>query len=315
MRYLYRLSAAVLVIGFAIAPLFNASLVYEFTIVISLGLAAFAVSLLLRAGLISFGHGLYYAVGGYCSAYCASYLSSDLLVVLAAALCAGVVVASVIGLLTVRYRGIFFAMLNLALSMVVYTACLKFRALTGGSDGMPVVINQMAGQDIAGQALGYAIFGVSLAAAALLCGIIYFFYFLSPLGWALNAVKDNEVRVEYLGQSAQKIIFAAYAMSGGLAGLGGGIVVVASGHVGPEMAYWVMSAEFVIAAVVGGVAHILGPFIGAFIYEVVSVSAAQYLTYTWGLLLGVILLFTIRFAPDGIWGLYRRLFEKKAVMK
>lgn len=297
-------------VAFAIVPLFVSSAPYQFTIIIASGLAALAVAVLLRAGLISFGHGLYYAVGAYAVAYLAPMLNiGAIALLLLGAVIAGLV-ALIAGIFMVRYRGIFFAMLNLALSMVAYTVLLKFYNITGGSDGISVVSSSVVGVQMSAGVFSMVLFYLSFI-IALIAAWLVLRYLRAPLGWALLAIENNEIRVEYLGRSARSVLLFAYVVSGVLAGLGGAITALAVGHVGPDLSYWVMSAEFLVIAVLGGVGNVLGPFVGAVLYQLLSVNAAQYLVYTWALLLGVVILAIIRFAPSGLWGIYDSLWTRE----
>lgn len=292
---------------FAAAPLLVASAPYQLTIIIGTALAGLAVAILLRAGLISFGHGLYYAAGAYAVAWLGSTWHVGMLVLLLLGAAFAGLVALIAGLFVVRYRGIFFAMLNLALSMVAYTVLLKFYNLTGGSDGMPVTQAPLLGVQMNAAASGLALFYVGFA-FALVSGWLVLRYLRSPSGWALTAIQNNEVRVQYLGRSVRGVLLVAYVVSGVLAGLGGAITALAVGHVTPDLAYWVTSAEFLVTAVLGGVGHVIGPYVGATLYHLLGVNAAQYLTYTWGMLLGIVILVVIRFAPAGLWGIYDKFW-------
>src|SRR5699024_8364900 len=233
-------------------------------------------AILLRAGLISFGHGLYYAVGAYSVAYLAPLWHVGVLVALAVAGATAGMTALLCGLLVVRYRGIFFAMLNLALSMVAYTVLLKFYNLTGGSDGMAVTVTVVAGVTMDGANFGRALFYVGLVVLALVGWALQRFL-CSPPGWGLSAIQNCEIRVDFLGRSARSVLLTAYVLSGVLAGLGGALAALAVGHVVPQLAYWTTSAEFLVIAVIGGVGHVLGPFVGAILYQLLSVNMAQYL--------------------------------------
>jgi branched-chain amino acid transport system permease protein len=303
MSYLRRALFILAIVLFAAVPLTNSSVPYQFTIILASGLATLGVVVLLRAGLISFGHGLYYATGAYAVAYLAPVLHVNaLLVVLAATAIAGVL-AAVIGLFMVRYRGVFFAMLNLALSMVAYTVLLKFYNLTGGSDGMQVSTLQFFGLARKDPSFLYLLLYLTLALVVVV-GWLLTRYLDSPLGWALTAIENNETRVEYMGKPVKKILLFAYTLSGLLAGLGGAITAVAVGYVDPGFAYWLKSAEFLVIAVLGGIGSVVGAFGGALIFEMLSINAAQYLTNTWGILLGIAIYAIVRFAPKGLWGLY-----------
>lgn len=304
-------AGAVVLVVCAVLPVLFGSLTYQFTIIIALGLAALAVSLLLRAGLISFGHALFYAAGGYAAAYLAPVLGADMLASVLMALACSAVLAALIALFIVRYRGIFFAMLNLALSMVGYTLLLKLYHVTGGSDGLVVSANRFLGWRLGAATQGEVLYYLALG-CAVLAGLGVYAYLRAPLGWALSAVQDCELRVEYLGISARRVLFVAYVISGVLAGLGGAFTAIAVGHIAPDSAYWTTSAGFLVMAVLGGSGSIAGAFVGAGLYELLSVFAAQYLSSTWEILLGVIIFIIIRFAPNGLWGLLDRLWPGRA---
>lgn len=306
-----RQSLAVLAVLLCAAmPFLDPSYTYQLTITLAMGLGGLAVSILLRSGLISFGHALFYAIGAYSAAYIANGMGAGLASTLALSALISVLVALPIGLFICRYRGIFFAMLNLALSMVAYTVLLKFHGLTGGSDGMSVGVSSLFGWNLNADQYSNVLFYIVLLVAIGLGWVVHR-YFKSPAGWGLLAVQDNEVRVEYLGVSARNLILLAYVLSALLAGIGGAVSALAVEQVVPDMSYWTMSAAFLIMAILGGSGSIFGPMVGALIYEVITVSGAQYLSDTWQLLLGAVIYGVIRFAPDGLWGLYDALWKKK----
>jgi branched-chain amino acid transport system permease protein len=309
-----RLRGAIFVVAiivFAAIPWTSPSVPYQFTIILTSGLATLGVVVLLKAGLISFGHGLFYATGAYAVAYLAPVLHVNaLFVVLAATVIAGVL-AFVVGLFMVRYRGVFFAMLNLALSMVAYTVLLKFYNLTGGSDGMQIGAMRFFGLVRKDGSFLYVLFYITLA-LVIVVGWWLTRYLKSPLGWALTAIQNNETRVEYMGKPVRKILLVAYTLSGLLAGLGGAITAVAVGYVDPGFSYWLKSAEFLVIAVLGGVGSVVGAFGGSLIFEMLSINAAQYLTNTWSILLGIVIYAIVRFAPKGLWGLYDALWRPRA---
>jgi branched-chain amino acid transport system permease protein len=294
---------AALVAAFAAVPAAAPAFVDPLTVVLSLGLAALAVSILLRAGLLSFGHGLYYAGGAYAVAYALrAGLPGDAIAMVPLGAAAAGGLAALAGMFTVRYRGIFFAMLNLAFSMVAYTLLLKLYALTGGSDGMAVVWSSVGGLRFPPAALRFALFYLVLATAGVL-GALAARYLSTPPGCALEAIESGEVRVEYLGISAHRVLLAAYVLSGVLAGAGGAAVALDVGHVVPDLSYWTTSSALVVVAILGGGGSVLGPFAGALVYELVSLTGARYMAGSWNLVLGLIILAVIRFAPGGLWGL------------
>lgn len=264
------------------------------------GIAALGISILIVSGQISFGHALYVCLGGYAVAFALrrwTQLDSALLLALGAAV--GALAGAVIGSFVVRYRGIFFGMLNLALSMVLYAALVKFFNVTGGSDGVRLDRSPFFGVTMERGAFETTLL-VSGVVLALLLGWLVQRYLKSPAGQALSAIKTNETRLEYVGISAYRTLWTGYVISAMLCGLSGAIFAIAQGLVTPEMGYWVRSGEIVFVAILGGVGHPVGAFIGAAIFEFVKLFAAAYLTGAWQMVLGFVLIAMVFLAPRGV---------------
>ncbi len=264
------------------------------------GIAALGISILIISGQISFGHALYVCAGGYAVAFVSrAWPQLDSAVLLLIGTLTGLITGAVIGSFVVRYRGIFFGMLNLALSMVLFAALGKFFTLTGGTDGLrleraPFFGAAMSRDDFESLLL---LVGVLLALAL---GWLVRRYLASVAGQALAAVKTNETRLEYVGISAWKAMWIGYVISATLCGLSGAIFAIAQGLVTPEMGYWVRSGEIVFVAILGGVGHPVGAFIGAAIFEFVKIFAAAYLTGAWQMVLGLVLIAMVFLAPRGV---------------
>ena len=173
----------------------------------------------------------------------------------------------------------------------------------------------MATPTVLGMQLGRATFDVVLQNAALIlmvaAALLIDRYLKSPLGEALRAIDTNEVRLEYLGVSARGVIWAAYTVSAGLAGLGGAISAVAIGHVVPDMSYWTVSGQLVLVAVLGGIGGVPGAFIGAFFLELVRTFAVGIAGEAWNAMIGTSLLIVIFFLPEGLYGLIQRLERRR----
>lgn len=280
---------------------------FVFTLAVSKGFAALGVAMLLRGGLISIGHALYFAVGAYAVAFLMRDARiSDLLLLCAFATLISAVVGFLVGAFMVRYRAIFFAMLNLAVSMVVFSLLSKLYYITGGTDGLRVGTPTLL--DIQ---LDRGLFDLVLQNTALflmvLAAILIDRYLRSPLGEALGAIETNEVRLEYLGVSARGVIWAAYTTSAALAGLGGAISAIAIGHVVPELSYWTVSGQLVLIAVLGGIGGVPGAFIGAFFLELVRTFAVGVAADAWNAIIGISLLTVIFFLPNGLYGVIQHL--------
>jgi branched-chain amino acid transport system permease protein len=278
---------------------------FVFTIALAKGLAVLGILLLLRAGQVSFGHALYIAVGAYAVAFIRPSVS-EVLVLLPLAAFAGMIVGVAVGLFVARYRDIFFGMLNLAFSMVFYSLLEKLYAYTKGTDGIRVMRPTIAGFTLAPDAYEWTMLLGSLA-LALALGWLASRFLASPLGQALPAIKTRETRLEFAGISAKRVLLVAYVISAALAGLGGGIIACTTLHVTPLLSYWTHSGELVFIAILGGGGSVLGPFLGAAVYELVRVYAAAAFPDGWQMILGAVLLLIILFAARGLWGIYEDL--------
>ncbi len=273
---------------------------FRFLLQVSLAnaLAVVGVMVQLRAGLVSFGQGLYYCLGGY-AAGMAGHLwgITDVFVLLVLAIAVSVLVACVLGLLMSRYREIFFAMLSLALSMILYGLLVKAEAL-GSTDGFNVPPSTFAGMTLEGYAI-YTLacvlaFGVALGLNR---------YLGSTLGRLADAVRENELRVEYLGASARRAVYVKYVLAASVSAVGGVLFAVTNGHVSPDMAYWTTSGEFVFVALLSGTGNVSAPFVGAILLEILRSYAFEYSPYTWQIILGSVMLLVILFLPGGLWSL------------
>src|SRR6185295_14873736 len=131
-------------------------------------------------------------------------------------------------------------------------------------------------------------------------------YLNSHLGRLSAAVRDNELRVEYLGASVRDVVHLNYVIAAALGGVGGGLTALAVGHIDPDMAYWTTSGEFVFVAVLSGTGNVLAPFLGSALFELIRTLANQYAPNVWQMMLGLALLAIIMFLPAGLWSLFRR---------
>jgi branched-chain amino acid transport system permease protein len=264
--------------------------------------------LLLRGGLISFGQALYFAIGAYTVGFLANKFGvGEALVALPLAVVISAAVAAALGLLLARFRGIYFAMLSLALSMILYTVLIKFYDFSGGTDGLSVRGFSLAGMTPANPSLVQYYLVLILTAAVVYVGARFL---ASPLGYLMQAVRYNEIRIEYLGASASHAILASHVISGSISGLGGALVAYLVGHVSPDLAFWVSSGDFVFVAVLGGTGSVFAPFVGSIAFELVKNYAVKFSPHTWQLTLGMFLLLVIYVQPQGLWTLLTRLRGK-----
>ncbi|WP_407187648.1 branched-chain amino acid ABC transporter permease [Bradyrhizobium centrosematis] len=297
-------TAAAAVLVLALLPVAAPWLQFVLTLAIAKGFAALGVAVLLRAGLISIGHAMFFAASAYGVAFLARAGVNDLGLLLILSVLGGALVGAIAGAFLVRYRAIFFAMLNLAVSMVFYALCAKLYGVTGGTDGMPVPVPAIFGVLLGEPDFKRVLFYLSLGLMVLV-GLAVQRYLNSPLGHALSAVHTNEIRLEYLGIPVWAVLLIAYVVSAALAGLGGAIAGFAIGRVVPDFAFWTASGHLVLIAVLGGIGGVPGAFIGALFLELLH-SAAVTVTDSWNLIVGVTLIVVIMFMPQGVYGLFAR---------
>jgi len=295
------LLAAVLLL----APLAPHWTLFVLTVAIAKGMVALGLMLFLRCGLVSFGQALYYCAGAYAAGMLGRlYGVSDIFTLMAAGMAVSALLAFVLGFLLARYRGIFFGLLSLAFSMILYGLLVKTEAL-GSSDGFNVLPSTIFGWRPPDDWVRYAV----LAAAALVAfvaALAVHRYLGTPLGRLAPAIKDNEIRVEYMGASARRAIHTKYVFAGALAGIGGALAATTVGHIDPEMSYWTTSGEFIFITILAGTGNVLAPFLGALLFESIRSFAFDLSPNTWQMVLGASLLAVIVFLPNGLWSLFRR---------
>lgn len=275
------------------------------------GLVVLGLLLLMRCGLVSFGQGLFYALGAYAAVSITrifglpeTLLTSDAVVMpLAGGVVAGVL-AFILGFLLAGYRSIFFAMLSLAFSMILYGLLIKSSVL-GSSDGFNLAFTSAAGITLPAGSHLYALFAVSaiFVAAAL---VATHAFVGSHTGRLAPAIRDNELRVEYMGASVRRIVHLNYVLAAALSGVGGGLVALSIGHIDPDLAYWTTSGEFVFVAILSGTGNVAAPFLGSLVFEWIKSVAYQYTPDSWQLVLGTAMLLVIMFMPAGLWSLFTR---------
>lgn len=304
---------ALLIAAAVAAPLLPEWVVSLATIAFANALVVLGLVVLWRVGLVSFGQALYYCIGAYVVALSARWtgFTDAFALVLIGGLGAGLVAAG-IGFLLARYREIFFAMLSLALSMILYGVLVKTESL-GSTDGFSITTPTFLGYAPHGHALGLTLYWLTLAVdaiAALFVGL----YFRSVAGALAAPIRDNEIRVEFLGVSVTGIIHTKVIIAGVLGGLGGALAAMSIGHVDPNMAYWTTSGGFVFVTVLAGSGHVAAAFIGSLVFEAVRSFAVDVMPQLWQMTLGSVLLLTILFLPEGLGSLVSK-FKRRPEAK
>ncbi|MCK6451703.1 MAG: branched-chain amino acid ABC transporter permease [Alphaproteobacteria bacterium] len=303
--------AAPLAVLLAVIPqLVDAYMTQLLTYGLIFGIAALGFNLLLGyTGLLSFGHSAYFGLGAYTAAFMVKYLgvgSMELYILGGIAVTA--VVTAAFGYVCVGYTRIFFGILTLALSQVLWTLAYKFFWVTGGTDGIRVAYGKMtllAGLvDFTGpgsyQRFIGAYYYYTLVLFAL-CVVLMWVIVHSPFGKALQAIRDNETRARFLGIGVRKYRLIAFLISGLFAGLAGTLWVPLNGLVTPDIVYWPFSGEIVFMTVLGGFRTFSGPIIGAIVFNFLKTYAVASTAY-WQAALGIVLVILVMALPAGIVG-------------
>ena len=263
---------AVMIAFFAIAP----AVVYPVFLmkVLCFALFACAFNLLIGyAGLLSFGHALYFGWAAYVCAYAAKswHLSPELAILIGTALAAAL--GLVAGAVAIRRQGIYFAMITLALAQMMYFFAVE-APFTGGEDGIQAVPRGFLFGvfNLSQQATMYVfVFVVFLAGFLSIYRIIH-----SPFGEVLKAIRENEPRAVSLGYKTDRYKLVAFVLSATLAGVAGATKALVFQLASLTDVHWSMSGEVVLMTLVGGLGTVFGPVIGAFIIVAMENYLAEF---------------------------------------
>jgi ABC-type branched-subunit amino acid transport system permease subunit len=268
-------------------------------------LVVLGLVVMMRAGLVSFGQGLYYGLGAYAAGLATNFFGvTDAITLVALGGLMSAITGFALGFVMARYREIFFAMLSLALSMILYGILVRSSAL-GSTDGFnlpPPTYFGFVAEGAAGRRILYSLTVIITIGVAI--GLHRFVR--SPAGVMGEAILSNEIRVEYLGTSVTRVLHVTYVLGAIAAGLGGALIGLAAGHIDPDVAYWTTSGEFVFVAILSGTGHLAAPLLGMVAFEAIRTVAFQYLPYTWQMVVGIAMLAVILFLPSGLWSLFTR---------
>ena len=270
--------------------------------------ALFAVSLNLllgTTGLVSFGHVAYFGVGAYVCGILMKTYELPFIVAFPAAGLGAALFALVSGYFCVRLIKLYFAMLTLAFSQIVWAICYKWNDVTGGDQGLPEIpfpnLDWMSAvPGLADLSIGDRFYLLSLVVIAVSLAILHRIV-RSPFGRVLTAIRDNPERAAFIGVNVRAYQLAAFVVAGAFAGLAGALYGIFSRGVFADYVFWSKSAEVMIMTILGGMGYFWGPPVGAAALVWLNQEITDYTQY-WSFVLGAILLLLLFAFPGGIVG-------------
>jgi branched-chain amino acid transport system permease protein len=281
----------------AIGQLYYVDLVRRIMI---LAIAAASLNLILGyGGLVSFGHAAYLGIGGYAVGILAFYGINSGWLHLAVGIGASVLVAAAIGAVCIRTSGIYFIMITLAFTQMLYYLAVSV-AEYGGDDGLRLKVrSQFPGVDLADTVASYYV------ALVVLLACIYLIHRIvnSRFGMALRATKSNEARARALGFSPYPYRLAAFVIAGAMCGLAGVLYANHTAYIAPGFMSWLQSGELMFMVILGGMASTAGPLLGTFALLLVEELLKGW-TEHWQVILGPLLVLSVIFFRRGLAGIF-----------
>jgi branched-chain amino acid transport system permease protein len=265
-----------------------------------LAIAAISLNLILGyGGLVSFGHAAYLGVGAYAVGILGFYGITSGWLHLAVAIAASAVVAAAIGAVSIRTSGIYFIMITLAFSQMLYYLGISIEEF-GGDDGMRIkVTSQFPLVDLANPVVFYYV-----ALALMLLSVFLVFRVVnSRFGMTLRAAKSNEARARAIGFSPYPYRLAAFVIAGALCGLAGMLYANHTRYITPDLASWQQSGDIMFMVILGGMATTSGPVLGTFALLLVEDLLSGW-TQHWQVILGPLLILSVIFFRRGLAGIF-----------
>jgi len=262
-------------------------------------IAALSANLLLGyTGLPPFGNAAFFGLGAYGCALSIKYLNVHFFTATIFGMLAALLGALIVAPFLVRRRGIYFGLLSIAFGQVFYFIAYRFTDVTGGEDGMAVTrpylaISSFTLKETAFYYLSLVVFILSILAFKAIVQ--------SPFGRTLVAIRQNEVRVRYLGLDSNRFVFVAILISALFAGLSGALSALLNGFIAPLQLDWHQSGDFVLATILGGSGTVWGPLIGSIIF-VIGRDIISTITPYWQIFIGALFVACVLGFPRGILG-------------
>jgi branched-chain amino acid transport system permease protein len=263
-------------------------------------IAALSLDLILGyGGMVSFGHAAYLGVGAYAVGILAYHGVPNGYVQWGLAIVASALVALVIGAVSIRTSGVYFIMITLAFTQMLYYLGISIEEY-GGDDGMRLAMRS--------QFPGIIDLRNATAFYYLVLGLLVLFLFLAHrivnarFGMVVRAARSNEARTRAIGFSPYRYKLAAFVIAGAMGGLAGALLVNHTEYLTPEFMHWTRSGEIMFMVILGGMGTLVGPLVGALVFLLLENVLSAW-TVHWQIILGPLLVLVVLFAKRGLIGL------------
>ena len=278
------------------------------TRVLVLGLAAMSVNFLLGfTGVLSFGHAAWFGLGAYGAGFALKFLAPSTPLSLLCGMLLGGIAGALLGLLLVRRRGVYFAMVTIAFGQVFYYIAFQWSSVTGGDDGLrgfyrqPIDVGPFS-IDILSNANAFYYFVLLCFAVAV---AVMAFILRSPFGRTMIAIRENERRACFLGIPVELHIWIAFTLSCFFMGFAGALYALVNNFADPRGLHYSQSGDFVMMAVLGGMRNFWGPLLGAAVFVVLQDYLSS-ITINWMSFVGMLFVAVVLFFPRGLLGFIRQ---------
>jgi branched-chain amino acid transport system permease protein len=282
------------------------------TQIIIFGLLALGYNILYGyTGLLSFGHAAFFGLGAYASGIVLVRTNCSIWTSIGVGIVVSAIGAVIIGFFCLRRRGIYFALLTLAFSQMLYYIAYTWVSVTGGEPGLrgiprpPLELSGVFSINIYTPTRFY-FFTLAFIIASL---IILKRILESPFGKVLESIRENEKRARACGYNTNRIKWVSFILSGIFSGLAGALHTLYINFVGIDQLYWATSGMIVMMTLLGGPGTFFGPFIGAGVFLYLEDIISGFTKY-WMIFLGPIFVLCVLFFPQGIWGTVKNYADK-----
>lgn len=254
------------------------------------------------AGLLSFGHAMFFGVGAFATTVALQHIVGlPLLLAVTMATLFTALVGLVVGILLLRVKGTPFALLTLAFNALFFSIGVKWTAVTGGDDGAIVNVPNI---DLGVVSLntfdGPTVYFITLVIVG--AAIAFCWYFTrTAMGQSVLLIRENEERMRFLGYNTHVSRLILFVFSGALAGLAGAFYAVLNGFVSLDAISIPMTTKVLLMTFIGGIGHFLGPVLGAVFYTYFQNFISE-LTDSWPLIMGMLFIAMVLWTPGGLAG-------------